>query len=125
MSDRTEDASLYVTTSTRKRSITIATCPVSPQHFHEQAHSFGTIDNIMQVLHHHQERAHLNKTERFYIHAEYVANNHLNENHSIFPNIIFDTLLKPTAHKNHHPLPPHPDSGQNPNTSIHGTTSTQ
>jgi hypothetical protein len=39
---------------------------------------------------------------RFYIHAEYVANNHLHDNHSIFPNIIFDPLLKtPPSH-----LPP-------------------
>jgi hypothetical protein len=64
------------------------------QHLHEQAHSFGPIDNIMQVLHHHKKGAHLNTVERFYIHAEYVANNHLNGNHSIFSDIIFDTLLK-------------------------------
>jgi hypothetical protein len=90
------------------------------QHLHEQAHSFGPFDNIMQVLHHHK-KAHLNTIERFYIHADYVANNHLNDSHSIFPNIIFDTLLKtpPT------PYPPHPESGQGPNVPIHGTTSTK
>jgi len=64
------------------------------QHLHEQAHSFGTIDNIMQELHHHKKGAHLNMIERFYIYAKYVANNHLNDNHSVSPNIIFDTLLK-------------------------------
>ena len=62
------------------------------QHLHEQVHSFGPIDNIMQVLHHHKKGVHLNTIERFYIHAEYVANNHLNDNHSIFPNIILDIL---------------------------------
>jgi hypothetical protein len=64
------------------------------QHLHEQAHSFGLIDNMEQVLHHHKKGAHLNTVERFYIHAEYITNNHLNDNHSIFPSIIFDTLLK-------------------------------
>jgi hypothetical protein len=61
---------------------------------HEQAHSFGPIDSIMQVLHRHNKGAHLNMVERFHIYAEYVANNHLNDKHSLFPNIIFDTLLK-------------------------------
>jgi len=64
------------------------------QHLHEQAHSFGPIDDVMQVLHHHKKGVHLNAVERFYIYAKYVANNHLNDNHFIFPNIIFDTLLK-------------------------------
>jgi hypothetical protein len=91
------------------------------KHLHEQAH-FGPMDNIMQVLHHYKKGAHLNTTERFHIHAEYTSNNHLNENHSIFPNIIFDTLLK-IPHP--HPRPPHPESSQDPNTPIHGTTSTQ
>jgi len=63
-------------------------------HLHEQAHSFGPIDSIMQVLHHHNKGAHLNMVERCYIHAEYVANNHLNDSRSLFPNIIFGTLLK-------------------------------
>jgi len=39
--------------------------------------------------------SHLNTTERFYIYAEYLNNNHLNDEHAIFPKIIFETLLKP------------------------------
>jgi len=31
--------------------------------------------------------------ENFYIHAEFNANNHLNDNQNIFPNTFFDTLL--------------------------------
>jgi len=30
----------------------------------------------------------------FYIYAEYTNNNHLNDDQTIFPNKIFDTLLK-------------------------------
>jgi len=98
------------------------------QHLHEQAHSVGPIDSVMQVLHHHKKGAHLNMIERFYIHALYIANKHLNDNHSIFPNIIFDTLLK-----THHPkkpppqplCPPHPEGGQNPNIPVHDTAYTQ
>jgi len=32
--------------------------------------------------------------ERFHIHTEVAANNHLNENQTIFPNVIFDTLTE-------------------------------
>ena len=64
------------------------------QHLHEHAHSLGLIDKMKQVLHHHKKGAHLNTVERFYIHAKYITNNHLNDNQSIFPNIIFDPLLK-------------------------------
>ena len=64
------------------------------QHLNEHAHSFHTIDNTMQILYHHKKGAHLNTLERFYIHAESATNNHLNDSYTIFPNKIFDTLLK-------------------------------
>jgi hypothetical protein len=32
--------------------------------------------------------------ERYYIHAEYTANNHLNDSQNIFPSAIFDAILK-------------------------------
>jgi hypothetical protein len=51
----------------------------------------------MQLLQCHKKAAHLNTIERFHIHAEFTANNHLN-NDTIFPNAIFDTLIK-----THHP----------------------
>jgi len=57
-------------------------------------HSFGPIKNIMQVLHHQKKGAHLNTTEIFYIHVEHATSNNLNDNHTIFPNKIFDTLIK-------------------------------
>jgi len=52
------------------------------------------INDIMQVLHHQKKGAHLNTIERFNIHIEHAAGNHLNDEHTIFPNKIFDTLLK-------------------------------
>jgi hypothetical protein len=63
------------------------------QHLNEHAHSFGSIDNIMQILHQ-KKGPYLNKTERFYIHKEAASGNHLNDNQKIFPNRIFDTILK-------------------------------
>jgi hypothetical protein len=50
--------------------------------------------NIMQILQYHKNGSQLNTIERFHIHAEYAANNHLNDNHTIFTTAIFDTLLK-------------------------------
>jgi hypothetical protein len=64
------------------------------QHLSEHAHSCGTVNNTMQVLHYQNKGAHLNTIEQFYIHAEHASNNHLNDSHTIFPNRIFDTLLK-------------------------------
>jgi len=62
------------------------------QHLIEHNHTFGSIHNTMQVLEHHGKRAHLNTLERFHIYAEYTTDNHLNNNHTIFPNKIFDSF---------------------------------
>jgi len=55
----------------------------------------------MQALKQQNKGSHLNTIERFYIYAEYLNNNHLNDDHTIFPNTIFEALLKP-----HQPYPP-------------------
>jgi len=70
----------------------------------EQAHSFGTIHNTMQVLHYQKKNAHLNKVERYYIHAEFTANNHLNDRTS-FP---MQSPKDPPAVINTLPLTPPP-----------------
>ena len=49
----------------------------------------------MQVLQYQNKGAHLNTYERFHIYTEYINKNHLNNEHTIFPNKLFDTLLKP------------------------------
>ena len=48
----------------------------------------------MQILQLQNKGAHLNTLEWIYIYAEYTKNNHLNDDSTIFPNKIFDTLLK-------------------------------
>jgi hypothetical protein len=64
------------------------------QHLLEQAHSFSTIHNTMQILHYQQKSTQLNTVERYYIHVEFAANKHLNDRQNIFPNPIFDAILK-------------------------------
>jgi hypothetical protein len=66
----------------------------SAQHLIEHAYSFGTIHNTIHVLQYHKKSAHLNTLEQYYIRTEYASNNHLNDSHTIFSNVIFDTLLK-------------------------------
>jgi len=62
--DRLEDASLHITTNTKELSTAKATLPTS-QNLHEEAHSFGPMNNIMQVLHHHKKEAHLKSIGRY------------------------------------------------------------
>jgi hypothetical protein len=63
----------------------------------DEAHPFGPIRDIMQVLHHHSKGPHLNTMEKFYIYAEYINRSHLNYEHTIIPNKIFDSLIKPSS----------------------------
>jgi hypothetical protein len=64
------------------------------QHINERTHSFGSIDNIFQILHHQKKGPHLNTLERFYTHKEAASGNHLNDNHTIFPKRISDAILE-------------------------------
>jgi hypothetical protein len=83
------------------------------KHLNGKPHSFGTIHTPMQVLQYHKKGAHINTTDRFHIHAEFTANKHLNDDHTIFPNAIFDTLLKPTSYKTFFPFH-NPENGHTP-----------
>ena len=65
------------------------------KHLMEHTHSLGPIHNTLQVLQLHNKGAHLNMIERFHIYSEYSNNNHLKDESTIFPNKIFDILLKP------------------------------
>jgi hypothetical protein len=42
-------------------------------------------------------------TQRYYIYAEFTKNSHLNDEHNIFTNKMFNALLNPTSYK-----PPNP-----------------
>jgi hypothetical protein len=64
-------------------------------HLIEESHSFGPIYNTMQILKRHSKCTHLNTIERFYIYAEYVNNNQLNDKHTVSPNSIFEALQRP------------------------------
>ena len=67
------------------------------KHLLDNTHSFGPINNIMQVLHHQKKGAQLNTIKSFYIHVEHATGSHLNDDHTIFPNKISDALTKPNS----------------------------
>jgi hypothetical protein len=48
----------------------------------------------MDILQNQKKSAHLITTECYYIYTDYATDNHLNNNQNIFPNAIFDALLK-------------------------------
>jgi len=60
----------------------------------EHSHSLGPIEDTMHILRHQHKGNHLNKIEKFYIYAEFTNNNHLNDEHTIATNRIFDPILK-------------------------------
>jgi len=49
----------------------------------------------MQILQYRNKGNHLNTIERFYIYTEFIKDNHLNDEHNVSPDRIFDVLLKP------------------------------
>ena len=63
------------------------------EHLNNHMHSFGPIQDVMKILHFQQKSPHLNTLERFHIHKEAASHNHLNDEHTITPNQIFDTIL--------------------------------
>ena len=65
------------------------------KHILEESHSFGPIQDTMQIIQYHAKGNHLNTIEKFHIYTEFKNDNHLNDEHTIAPNKIFDTLLKP------------------------------
>jgi hypothetical protein len=64
------------------------------KHLIQEAHSFGPVSDVIQIVHCHRKGAHLNTIERFHTHTEFAASNHLNDPQTIFPKAIFSTLLK-------------------------------
>jgi hypothetical protein len=64
------------------------------KHLTEETHSFGPMNEIMEIMHFHTRSAHLNTMEKFHIHTEFAKGNHLNDPQTILPNAIFDTFIK-------------------------------
>ena len=64
------------------------------QHLLTHGHTFGNLENTMEIIQLHKKGFHLNTIERFHIHKEVVTNNHLNEDYTETSNPIFNTILK-------------------------------
>jgi hypothetical protein len=79
------------------------------KHTNEQVHSYGTMDNTMSILKIQRKGPHLNTLERFYIHKEASLNNHLNDDHTVISNSVFDTIVKMWRP----PPPPPPNHSRN------------
>jgi hypothetical protein len=65
------------------------------KHLIEHTHSFGPIQDTMQILQFQNKGAHLSTIEQYYIYREFAKNNHLNDEYTISPNKIFEALLAP------------------------------
>ena len=65
------------------------------KHIPEQSHTFCPTHQTMQILQYQNKGTHRNTIGRVFIYAEFSKNNSLNDEHSISPNKIFETLLKP------------------------------
>jgi len=57
-------------------------------------HTFGSIENSLQILNYQKKGPHLNTIEQFYINTEASSDNQFNDKRNIFPNKIFDAILK-------------------------------
>ena len=64
------------------------------KHLNEEAHQFGPMEEIMQIIQYQGKEAHLNTIERYHIHTEFAAGNHLNYPQTRSPNAVFQTLTK-------------------------------
>jgi hypothetical protein len=64
------------------------------KHLQEHGHSFGNIENTMQVRKFQGKDTHLNTIEKFHIHKETLNNNQLNEDHTDTSNPIFNSILQ-------------------------------
>jgi hypothetical protein len=51
----------------------------------------------MKILKHQRKGPHLNTLERFDIHKEATQDNHLNDDHTVLPNRIFEAIHKITS----------------------------
>ena len=70
-------------------------------HAATQQHTFGNIQEHMQILHTHNKGAHLNTIEKFYIFKEASTSNHLNDHHTVPNSKIFLTILNDFREENH------------------------
>jgi hypothetical protein len=67
------------------------------QHIIDEGHSFGPMNDIMEIIHVAKKGRMLDTLERFYIYSETKRGNQLNDNLTIQSNPIFDALVQNTA----------------------------
>jgi hypothetical protein len=63
------------------------------KHILDHKHTFGNIENTMEILQFQKKGTHLNTMEKFHIHKETLNNSHLNEEYTDTSNQIFNTIL--------------------------------
>jgi len=68
------------------------------QHVLEHSHTFGPMDNIMDILSFNRKGIHLDTTERFCIYIEATVNNQFNGKHIICSNKILKTITRKRGH---------------------------
>jgi transposase-like protein len=71
------------------------------QHVTQNAHSFGPIDEIMEVLHLTSKGAVMNTLEKFHIYRLTKKGVQINDKSTSTQNILFDTLLRNDEYRGH------------------------
>jgi hypothetical protein len=59
----------------------------------EHSHNHGSMHDVMKIIQLQKKGIHLNTREHFHIHREAATNHHLNDDHTLSTNGIFDTIL--------------------------------
>jgi hypothetical protein len=78
------------------------------QHLLQHEHSFGHLQNIMQVPQFQEKSSHRNTLERFHICKEAASDNHLNDDHTSHTNNIFIPFLMNSRTTTRSPTQPPP-----------------
>ena len=60
----------------------------------QRPRTFGPVEDTMQILYYYNKGTHFNTIEGFYTLKEALSDNQLNDKHTIFPSMIFDTIIK-------------------------------
>jgi hypothetical protein len=71
------------------------------QHIMEEGHSFGLINEVMDILHIAKKGGLLDMLEKFYIFREVQHGNQINDNLTVQSNPIFEALIPNTTYREH------------------------
>ena len=64
------------------------------KHMIDNDHTFPPIEEALRILEFHKKSMHMNTLERYHIHKEAHQNNHLNDQHTVPHNKIFEIIQK-------------------------------